>query len=97
MTDSIYLESIYDIFSKFTLIKILDTDKLILNNLIEKVDTNNIIYESVSQKYFVFLFILYSNLFVEYIHIELDILYTQKIIETILNTNIICILFTNIE
>ena len=97
MTDSINLKSIYDIFSKFTLIKILDTDKLILNNLIEKVDTNNIIYESGSQKYFVFLFILYSNLFVEYIHIELDILYTQKIIETILNTNIICILFTNIE
>ena len=91
------IKKIYDIFSKFTCLKILDTDKLIINDLIEKVDTKNIIYESESQKYYVFLFILYSNLFVEYIHIELDTLYIQKIIETILNTNIVSVIFNNIQ
>lgn len=90
------LNNVYDIFSKFTQIIILPGDKIILNNLIKQVNTKNITYETISDKYYIFLFILYSNLFVEYIPIELDILYTKKIIETILNTDIIYVIFNSI-
>ena len=67
--------------------KLLDTDKIILNKLLDN-NEDNTKYDYPLQKIYVYMIIFFSNFISEGILLDLDDEYIDIIIQVLLNTNI---------
>jgi hypothetical protein len=87
---------VLNIFEKHNDVKIFSKDIIILKYLLNNV-TDNCKYEYPNQKIYIYLFILFSNFNREYFLINLDKEYTNQIIKTITNTNVIKVLWSTLN
>lgn len=88
----------YNIFNKLVFTKqvqshkLTDTDKILLNKLLDNVKDNTI-YDYPLQKFYVYMIIFFSNFISEGIFLDIDDEYMNIVIQVLLNTNIIEELF----